>query len=196
MYEVTFDEYDVFVLATGARRPGDEGWGRGRRPVINVSWEDARAYVEWLSNTTDKEFRLLSEAEWEYAARAGTTTGFWWSDDDPTLEHANFKGNVGKTTEVGEYPGNPWGLHDMNGNVGEWVEDCWHENYDGKGRPDDARAWTGGVCNRRVLRGGSWGILPELLRSANRDNNHTVSRSYTIGFRVARTLSRTESVTP
>ena len=153
-------------------------------PVVCVSWDDAEAFVSWLRSTTDqhyqllseaeweyaaragKTYQLLSEAEWEYAARAGTTTRYWWGNDLPTPEQANFGINVGKTTEVGSYPANPWGLYDMNGNVWEWVEDCWHESY--QGAPSDGSAWTSGDCSRRVLRGGSWSGRPEYLRSANR----------------------------
>ena len=134
--------------------------------MINVSWDDAQAYVAWLSKETGQPYRLLSEAEWEYAARAGTTTRYSWGDDPPTPEQANFGRNVGKTTEVGTYPPNPWGLHDMHGNVWEWVEDCWNESY--QGAPSDGSAWTSGDCSRRVLRGGSWVNDPEYLRSADR----------------------------
>ena len=176
-YEVTFDEWDACVKSGGCNgyKPSDEGWGRGRRPVINVSWDDAQAYVAWLSKKTGQPYRLLSEAEWEYAARAGTTTRYSWGDDI-TPEKANYHGsNVGKTTEVGSYPANPWGLHDMNGNVGEWVEDCWNESYEGA--PSDGSAWTSGDCSRRVLRGGSWGDGPVNLRSAYRYGDNTDFRN-------------------
>jgi formylglycine-generating enzyme required for sulfatase activity len=156
-YEVTFDEWDVCVADGGCNRhrPSDEGWGRGRQPVINVSWDDAKAYVDWLSRMTGVSYRLPSEAEWEYAARAGSETAYWWGDDRPTSEQANFGQNVGKTTEVGTYPANPWGLHYMNGNVWEWVDDCWNDSYSAPERPDDGSAWTSGDCDHRVLRGGS-----------------------------------------
>ncbi len=186
--EVTFDEYDAFVLATG--RPSGAGWGRAPQPVVDVSWNDAKAYVEWLSKVTGAPYRLPSEAEWEYAARADTTTSYWWGDGKPTPERANFGDELHETTEVGSYPANPWGLHDMNGNVWEWVEDCWHESYEAPDRPDDGRAWTSGGCSRRALRGGSWSDRPEDLRSADRFGNFTVVRGKGIGFRVARTLSR------
>jgi formylglycine-generating enzyme required for sulfatase activity len=189
-YEVTFDDWDVCVLAGGCEyRPNDGGWGRGRRPVINVSWDDAQVYVTWLSKVTGETYRLPSEAEWEYAARAGTTTQYWWGDNTPTREQANFGHNVGKTAEVGSYPANPWGLYDMNGNVWEWVEDCWHESYEGA--PSDGSAWLekdGDDCSRRVLRGGSWDNGPVLLRSAGRGWGDTGVRDVTFGFRVARTL--------
>jgi formylglycine-generating enzyme required for sulfatase activity len=197
-YEVTFDEYDAFVLATGARRPDDLRQGRGQRPVVDVSWDDAKAYVEWLSKVTGAPYRLPSEAEWEFAARAGTTTSYWWGDE---VRHtpprpANFGGERVGGTRVGSYPANPWGLHDLNGNVWEWVEDCWHNSYEAPDRPDDGGAWTSGDCSRRVLRGGSWSSGPEKLRSASRNSGSTSYRDYLIGFRVARTLSRSESVTP
>jgi formylglycine-generating enzyme required for sulfatase activity len=196
-YEVTFDDYDVFVFDTGASRPPDGDYGRGQRPVIFVNWPGAKAYVEWLRKITGKPYRLPSEAEWEYAARAGTTTRYWWGDDDPTPDKANMSGAdaFNGPAAVGSYPANPRGLYDMNGNVWEWVDDCWNESYEGEARPDDGSAWLGGDCSMRVLRGGSWsGSEPMDLRSANRrgDNNEF----FDIGFRVARTLSRSESVTP
>ena len=151
--------------------------------MINVSWEDAQAYADWLSKKTGQSYRLLSEAEWEYVCRAGTTTRYSWGDDLPTPEQANF--NVGKATEVGSYPANPWGLHDMHGNVWEWVEDCGNESYDGA--PTDGSAWTSGdYC--RVLRGGSWYFDQGSLRSASRYNRFPGLRLNIFGFRVARTL--------
>ncbi len=135
-YPVTFEEYDRFCETAGVEKPGDEDWGRGRRPVINVSWDDAKAYVEWLSQQTGKSYRLLSEAEWEYACRAGTTTRYSVGDTI-TDKDANFASNVGKTTEVGSYEPNAWGLYDMHGNVWEWVEDVWHETYEGA--PDNGK---------------------------------------------------------
>ena len=185
-YPVTFEEYGRFAEATGAEKHEDEGWGRGRRPVINVSWEDAKAYVEWLSGETGEAYRLLSEAEWEYACRAGTETRYCFGDTI-TAKQANFDGKVGKTTEVGSYPANPWGLYDMHGNVWEWTEDVRHDNYEGA--PDDGSAWTeGGDSGRRVLRGGSWSYEPRNLRSAYRIGNIPGNRSGYLGFRVARTF--------
>ena len=190
-YEVTFEEYDRFAQATGRRRPADRGWGRGARPVINVSWEDATAYAAWLSAEAGKEYRLPSESEWEYAARAGTTTRYSWGDDIGR-SRANCEGCRGRwddenrTSPAGSFATNPWGLHDMHGNVWEWVEDCWHENYAGALR--DGSAWTtGGNCSRRVLRGGSWNSLPRSLRSANRLRLDAEDRGSLNGFRVART---------
>ncbi|NBC33652.1 MAG: SUMF1/EgtB/PvdO family nonheme iron enzyme [Alphaproteobacteria bacterium] len=186
-YPVTFAEYDRFVAATGANAPNDEGWGRERRPVITVSWEDAQAYVAWLSRETGKPYRLLSEAEWEYACRAGTTTTYSWTDDI-TPERANYNDSGhDKTMPVGSYPANPWGLYDMHGNVWEWVEDRWHDSYEGA--PDDGSAWTTGDSGARVLRGGSWVNNPEYLRSAIRSRDAPGVRNLDAGFRVARTLT-------
>ena len=195
-YEVTFAEYDRFTTATGRERADDEGWGRGGRPVIKVSWEDAVAYTVWLSEATGASYRLPSEAEWEYAARAGTETMYSWGNE---IGHgfrirvrANCKGCTSwwgneKTAPVGSFVANGWGLHDMPGNVNEWVQDCWHENY--WGAPTDGSAWESGNCSLRVLRGGSWLDDPRFLRSANRYEITTGSRNNRIGFRVARTVT-------
>ena len=129
-YEVTFDEWDACAAAGGcAHRPGDRGWGRGLRPVVYVSWEDAKQYVAWLSQRTGRRYRLPSEAEWEYAARAGTTTHFWWGNA-ADRNRANCAGcgsqwDDRQTAPVGSFPPNAFGVHDMHGNVKEWVEDCW-----------------------------------------------------------------------
>ena len=183
-FPVTFDEYDHFCAATAYDKPEDQGWGRGRRPVINVSWDDAKAYCAWLSQVTGKPYRLPSEAEWEYACRAGTTTRYAWGDK-VTPEKTNYaESKLGKTTEVGAYPPNPWGLHDMHGNVWEWCEDCWHDTY--QGAPDDGRAWggeDGGNCDWRVLRGGSWDDGQDSGRAAARGVNPYV-RNGSVGFRV------------
>ena len=178
VYEVTFGEWDACVVGggCGGYRPDDEGWGRGRRPVVNVSWNDAKAYVRGLSRKTGHEYRLLSEAEWEYVARAGTTTKYWWGND-VGRNRANCDGcgsrwDNRQTAPVGSFTANPFGLHDVHGNVWEWVEDCWE-----------------GDCNRRVLRGGSWNGLPGGLRSAFRSRGTTGDRDFNAGFRVARTLT-------
>jgi len=186
-YPVTFEEYDRFAEATGGDKPDDKGWSRGRRPVINVGWEDAKAYVDWLSKKTGEAYRLLSEAEWEYACRAGTETRYCFGDAI-TGKQANFDQKVGKTTEVGSYPENPWGLYDLHGNVWEWVEDVWHDDYGGG--PDDGRAWTEvGNSDRRVKRGGAWNYGLRYARSAGRDNGDVVDYRYGgTGFRVARTF--------
>ena len=171
VYEVTFEEYERFARATGRDRPNDRGWGRGGRPVIDVSWEDAQAYAAWLSDETGEDYRLPSESEWEYAARAGSTTRYSWGQDigrnRANCDGCGSRWDGEETAPAGSFAANAWGLHDMHGNVWEWVEDCWHENY--AGAPRDGSAWTsGGSCGRRVLRGGSWRILPAFLRSAYR----------------------------
>ncbi len=135
-YEVTFAEYDRFTAATGRDRAWDRGWGRGRRPVIYVSWEDAVAYTEWLSAHTGERYRLPSEAEWEYAARAGSGTVYSWGDEigngaGPIADGCGSQWDNKKTAPVGSFGANAWGLHDMHGNLWEWVQDCWHDNYRG-----------------------------------------------------------------
>jgi len=190
-YPVTFDEYDRFCEAKGQKMPEDGGWSRGRRPAINVSCDDAEAYIAWLSQETGQAYRLPSEAEWEYACRAGTTTRYWFGDA-MTPDNANYNDSgLGRTSEVGAYPANPWGLHDMHGNVWEWVEDDWHENY--RGAPADGSVWketkTGSDPRLCVLRGGSWVVFSGVCRSAFRVRVDSVGRGDLIGFRVARTLS-------
>jgi formylglycine-generating enzyme required for sulfatase activity/serine/threonine protein kinase len=202
-HEVTFAQWDACVEAGGCtHKPKDEGWGRGQRPVINVSWNDAQEYVRWLSGRTGESWRLPTEAEWEYAARAGTTTPFS-TGHCITSNQANYNGAlfaykgckakagvyVVKTQPVKSYPANPWGLYDMHGNVDEWVEDCWHDSY--TGAPTDGSAWTQGSCQHqyRVKRGGSWGVHPWSQRSASRDVSVPDNRVNWIGFRVARTLT-------
>ena len=188
VYEVTFGEWDACVSGggCGGYRPDDEGWGRGHRPVINVSWVDAKAYVRWLSRETGEEYRLLSESEWEYVARGGATGPYHYGSS-LTSSRANYGRNNGGTVRVGRYVPNGFGLHDVHGNVWEWVEDCWHGDY--VGAPRDGSAWTvGGDCERRVLRGGSWLNSPRGLRSAIRNWYTTGLRLSDDGFRVARTL--------
>ena len=201
-YEVTFEEYDRFTEATGREQADDEGWGRGNRPVINVSWDDAQAYVSWLSAETGEVYRLPSEAEWEYAARAGTTTQYNWGngrrgtfDYEMVDNRANCDGcgsrwDDEQTAPVGSFGANAWGLHDMHGNVAEWVEDCWHDNY--ARAPSDGTAWTsGGDCSERVLRGGSWTSHAGSIGVESRVASDSISFFgwRTDGFRVARTLT-------
>lgn len=195
-YEVTFDEWDACVREGGCKQmPDIRGWGRGRRPVITVSWDDAKQYVAWLSRKTGKNYRLLTEAEWEYVARAGTTSAFS-SGNSITPQQANYDASVsyagsptgtseGKTVEVGRYTPNAFDLYDVHGNVWEWVEDCWNDGY--AGAPTDGSAWTSGNCARRVLRGGSRSDGPRYLRSAFRYGDNTSYRSLSVGLRVART---------
>ena len=202
VYEVTFAEWNACMSAggCGGRRPDDRGWGRGRRPVIDVSWDDAQSYVRWLSRETGETYRLLSEAEWEYVARAGTVTAFHTGGTISTSQ-ANYDGDYiygagrkgidrQRTLPVGHFDGNAFGLHDVHGNVWEWVEDCWHENYERA--PTDGSAWlerSGGDCSDRVLRGGSWFYIPRGLRSAYRLRLDSGVRDNDSGFRVARTLA-------
>ena len=196
-FEVTFAEWDACVAAGGcSHRPDDGGWGRGNRPVINVSWNNiTEQYLPWLSRKSGKTYRLLTEAEWEYAARAGTTTPFWWGSSISTNQ-ANYDGNYTyggskgeyrqKTLAVDSFAPNRWGLYNVHGNVWEWVQDCWSAY---NGAPSDGSAQTTGDCGRRVLRGGSWSNLPRDLRSAIRDGNSPSGRNYLVGFRVGSTLS-------
>ena len=189
--EVTFDEWDACFRGggCGTRRPSDRGWGRGARPVINVSWDDAQAYVSWLSAETGEPYRLPSESEWEYAARAGTTTPFHTGAAIST-DQANYHGGRyrKRTTAVRTFAPNAFGLYDVHGNVWEWVADC--PSYTYRGAPDDGTASTppDGRCPSRVLRGGSWNDPPQNLRSANRINRAVGARNLNAGFRVARTL--------
>ena len=202
-YAVTFDDYDRYAQAAGVEKPRDQGWGRGNRPVINVSWNDAQAYIKWLNEQPEirqslqgQQYRLPSEVEWEYAARAGTTTRFS-TGDQITTEQGNFNGNykgaaksgkyLQKTTPVGSYPSNPWGLSDMHGNVWETVQDCWNNSY--QGAPSNEKAWETGDCSRRVIRGGSWNSDSELSRSAFRMWEIATNRGNFVGLRLARTTS-------
>ena len=183
-FEVTFSEWDACVSdgGCGDYRPEDRGWGRDLRPVIYVDWNDAQRYVSWLSQKTGHGYRLLNEAEWEYVARAGTTTRYHWGDDYRSDRVAD----GGKTELVGRYASNRFGLHDVHGNVFEWVEDCWNGSY--AGAPADGRAWVSGDCSDRVVRGGSWGSFPGFLRAASRSWYGAEGRDGSIGFRVVRTL--------
>jgi formylglycine-generating enzyme required for sulfatase activity len=189
-FEVTFAEWDACVSEGGCKRKPKTDWGRGRQPVMNVSWDDiTEEYLPWLRKKTGKEYRLLSEAEWEYAARAGTTTAYS-TGESITKKQAQFSegswGSAGKTVEVGSFPANAFGLHDMHGNVGEWVEDCWNKNYNGA--PPDGSARTIGDCSLRVFRSGAWSGGPGSLRAADRFWILPDDRFYFSGFRLARTF--------
>jgi len=195
-FELTFADWDACVAVGGCPhegRAGDAGSGRGSQPVVYVSWNDAQAYVAWLSRMTGKAYRLLTEAEWEYAARAGTATGYPWGDkigkENANCDGCDSQGDERQTAPVGSFAPNAFGLHDMDGNVWEWVEDCYHENYNAA--PKDGSAWTeGGDCSRRVIRGGSWVNFPRNLRAAPRSGFTSVDRDLYLGFRVGRTLDR------
>ena len=185
-YAVTFEEYDRFVEATGRGKPTDMGWGRGNRPVINVSWHDVITYAEWLSQQTGKQYRLPTEAEWEYAARAGTTTAYYWGDE-VGRNNANCNGcgsqwDNKQTAPVGSFKPNPWGLYDMLGNVWQWTCSAWSNPYDGS----EQRCQTTGVAYR-VFRGGSWLYDPRDVRAASRPDYAPSNRDFSLGFRLART---------
>lgn len=191
VYVVTFDEYDCFCDSVRRENPSDQMWGRGKRPAINVSWDDAQAYCAWLSEQTGRPYRLPSEAEWEYACRAGTTTPFHFGPRI-TTDQANFDGKYtyngspkgesrGKTTPVGSFPPNAFGLYDMHGNVLEWCQDTLHVGYNGA--PQDGSPWEEDN-EERVVRGGYWGTIPENCRAAFRDDFEPASRRDLIGFRV------------
>jgi formylglycine-generating enzyme required for sulfatase activity len=195
-FAVTFDEWDACVGAgeCNGYRPDDKSWGRGQRPVINVSWSDAKVYTAWLSGKTGKTYRLLSEAEREYATRAGTTTPFWWGSSI-SAEQANYNGGPKRYGQTGEFRQgtlpvdsfrpNPWGLYQVHGNVFEWTEDCEHTYL---GASSDGAAWAPAGCRRRIVRGGSWYALENELRAAFRYPRSGNDRSNDLSFRVGRNL--------
>lgn len=192
-FEVTFKEWDACVDDGGCKdyAPSDQGWGRGRRPVINVSWDDANAYITWLSKKAGKPYRLLSGSEYEYATRAGTQTAYPWGNavgkNNANCHSCGSKWDARETAPVGSFAPNNFGLYDMVGNVREWTEDCYHNTY--AGAPSDGSAWTEGAdCYHRVVRGGSYLLAPEFLRSASRYWFASDYRLRYLGFRVARTL--------
>ena len=206
VYEVTFAQWDACVQGGGCLGygPDDEGRGRGMLPVTNVSWEDAQAYVEWLSDETGEEYRLPSEAEWQYAARAGTRTArFWGESDAEQCRYANgadealreadpdppiafCSDGYPETAPVGSFEPNGFGLHDVMGNVQEWTQDCWSWGY--SGAPADGRPQETGDCSQRNLSGGSWALGPWHLRSASRFGARPAIRHHGFGFRVVRVL--------
>ncbi len=212
-FEVTVREFTAFVEATGYKT-GDQCWtyedrkferraGRNWRqagyplsalyPVSCVSWQDAQAYVAWLSHVTEADYRLPSEAEWEYAARANGKASFSWGSGAPSCSRAEVTGAAnGYCTpvgprQIGSFRANDFGLFDMHGNMWEWVQDCWNDSYDGA--PVDGKAWTEGNCFVPVLRGGSWASSPGNLRSALRNRLRRDGRNNSVGFRVVRTIS-------
>ncbi|MFN0175437.1 MAG: SUMF1/EgtB/PvdO family nonheme iron enzyme [Saprospiraceae bacterium] len=185
-YPVTFDEYDSFCTHSGYPKPGDEGWGRGTRPVINVTWEDAQEYCRWLSERTSRRYRLPSEAEWEFAARGGTrSTEYNFSGGNKLEEVGWYDENSGdKTHPVGEKKANELNLHDMNGNVCEWCRDDGHDNYDGA--PSDGSAWGNDDDMLKVMRGGSWQDSHYTCAVSSRSDYVPMCWSSVIGFRLAR----------
>ena len=195
-HEVTFSQWDACVADGGcSHTPGDEGWGRGNRPVINVSWDDIQEFIVWLNTRTGGGYRLPTESEWEYAARAGSESLYSWGDEfgdnRANCDGCGSRRDDKRTASVGNFPANEWGLHDMHGNVYEWVEDCWNDNYgDAHGdAPDDGSAWLRGDCRRRVVRGGCWYGDPWYMRSSSRYNYNHSDRSPFVGFRLARDSS-------
>jgi formylglycine-generating enzyme required for sulfatase activity len=209
-YDVTFDQWDACLSdgGCGGYRPKDEGWGRGNRPVINVDWQHAQAYVAWLnSKITGKagdagSYRLPTEAEWEYVARAGTTTPRWWTPDwwdrlwgslGTGYEHCASCGSRWKnflrkdeTSPVGSFRPNPFGLYDMLGNVGQLTADCWNENY--VGAPNDGSAWTSGDCRYSPARGNNFLVPLEYLRVDGRGQDLRTNVDAGVGFRLAKDL--------
>lgn len=202
-FPVTFSEWDACVAAGGCSyHPSDQSWGRGSQPVTDLLWDDAKEYVAWLSRTTGRPYRLLSEAEREYVTRAGTMTAYWWGDSfEPTQANCAFdkleltSASIGdlqqitaraRTLPVQSFAPNPWGLYQVHGNVYDWVEDCWNDNYDGA--PSDGSAWMSGNCGRHVLRGGAFSRKPQAARSAARIWLRSPNRLIYLSVRVARTL--------
>ncbi len=185
-YEVAFEEYDRFVEATGRATPSDEDWGRGQRPVINVDWHAAVAYAEWLSQETGQSYRLPTEAEWEYAARAGTQTAYWWGNqigrNKANCDGCGSRWDGKQTAPVGRFQANPFGLYDVHGNVWEWTCSEWGEVYEGQ----EKRCHHTSAL--RAIRGGSWNFGPRRVRSALRDRLERSSRLDFLGFRLARSL--------
>jgi formylglycine-generating enzyme required for sulfatase activity len=189
---ITLDEFAGFVAESGYSE--DTAWQvagssrNGRDPIVKVNWDDAQAYVKWLSEKAQHRYRLLSESEFEYGERAGSRTAFWWGDEAaPVCLYANFHDCSSGPTRVGAYRPNAFGLDDMAGNTFEWVEDCWHENY--QGAPDDGTPWTDTGCSVRAMRGTPWFMIdPTPLRSSYRNCSNSSNRSEVIGFRVARDL--------
>jgi formylglycine-generating enzyme required for sulfatase activity len=190
VYEVTIDEYLRFANATNRSKPETEGMDHKLHPVVDVAWDDALAYTRWLSKQTGKRYRLLSEAEWEYVARAGTTTSFWWGtkagESNAHCFDCKSDFNTSKPAKIGTYQPNLFGLHDTAGNVFEWVHDCYHRNY--QDAPADGSVWEGGDCDVRIVRGGAFRSPATSMRVENREKFKSDKGQYNVGFRVARDL--------
>ncbi len=190
-FDVTFDQWDACVAVGGCVAAPDGGYGRGTRPVINVTWRGALQYVEWFAKMTGKPYRMLTEAEWEYAARAGTASAYFWGGD-VGVGNANCDGCGSQwdrkgSAPVGSFKPNAFGLYDMAGNVWEWLADCYHDNY--QGAPTDDTIWSSEDCERHVVRAGSWLFAPQFARSASRYRYATDVRVGHLGLRLARTLT-------
>jgi formylglycine-generating enzyme required for sulfatase activity len=198
-FELTFAEWDA-CTSHGDCDPhiSDSGYGRGQQPSLNVSWDDAQVYVAWLRRITGKPYRLLTEAEWEYVARAGTATAYYWGDDigknNADCNGCGSQWDNKKPAPVGSFAPNQFGIYDMVGNVLEWTQDCWHDDYDGA--PVDASAWMSGDCDGHIVRTGPWNFNPPTLRGARRDAVAHEVRAANMGFRVARTISDVSVATP
>jgi formylglycine-generating enzyme required for sulfatase activity len=196
-FEVTFDELDACVSVGGCVRANDFGLRQSRNPAIFVSWNDAQQYVAWLSKMTGQTYRLLSEAEWEYAARGGATTAYSWGDEigngRANCDGCGSQWDAKRPAPVGSFAANQFGLYDMHGNVWEWVEDCYASDY--TAAHIDGSPWISGDCTQRVIRGGSWINVPRLVRAASRSSNARDFRDYDLGFRVGRTLSKGTPIT-
>lgn len=190
VYEVTYADYDLFAKDTGREMPDSAGLDPKTYPVTNVSWDDAIAYTQWLSKQTGKKYRLPSEAEWEYAARGGTRSSFWWGNDkgvgNAHCFNCGSELNTSRPARVGSYKPNPFGLYDTAGNVYEWVHDCYHRNY--IGAPNDGSVWEGGDCNVRVVRGGAFRSPASSMRVENRETFPSNKGQYNVGIRLARDL--------
>ncbi len=191
VYEVTFDEWQAcFFDGACAQVPDDHKWGKGRRPVMNITWFDTQTYLAWLSKKTGHNYRLPTEAEWEFAARGGTTTEFWWGDEvgENLANCRDCKSPWSKkgSAPVGSFKPNPFGLYDVHGNEWEWLQDCWNPSH--RGAPSDGSARLDGDCQFRVIRSGSWYYFSKNMRSAWRFKNDARVKSYGIGMRVLREL--------
>lgn len=187
-HEITFSDYDRFARATGRRLPYDQGWGRGKRPVVNVNWGDAAAYAKWISRQTGKDYRLPSEAQWEFAARAGSEGAYWWGGKTAQGKSSCFdcgsEWDNQSTAKVGSFAANAFGLHDTSGNVQEWINDCYYRGY--KGAPTDGSARVTPECSQRVVRGGSYTSPQDSLRTTRRGQTHQDTRLDNLGFRIVR----------
>ena len=187
-YEVTFEEYDWFATATGSTLPEDNGWGRGRQPVINVSWKDAMNYTQWLSEQTRYNYRLPSEREWEYAAAAGSGKAYWWGykleKNKANCSVCGRQWDGKQTAPVGSFPPNPFGLYDTIGNVLEWTNSCFHSSY--RGAPSTGHLWKGGDCSKQIARGSSFRSNKNALRRTIRHKFRPNTRIVSLGFRVVR----------
>jgi formylglycine-generating enzyme required for sulfatase activity len=183
-YPTTVREWNQCAVAKGCNFVAT---GKDEAPIANVSWSDAKQYVAWLADATRKAYRLPSEAEWEFAARGGTQSKYWWGDQllsgMASCRDCAEVGAADQPVKVGSFKPNPFGLYDMGGGVDQWVEDCWHKNY--QGAPADGSAWLGGDCTSRVVRSGSWKNDARYVRPANRDKYDADVRYPTHGLRVA-----------